>query len=139
MFGRSTRFQEAATPATKRTSSGWRTSSPLSFRSDFQVARGRYGFRVGESELFFSFNGGSLESFARAVNERAGDIVNARVVRNTATTQILLIEANRTGSENTLSFLEDARTLAQAGGEALGVRADVGRRHAALRGRSFTG
>lgn len=84
--------------------------------ADFAVPRGRYGFRVGESELFFSYNGGTLESFARAVNERASDIVNARVVQNTATTKILLIEANQTGSENQLSFLEDARTLALEAG-----------------------
>ena len=84
--------------------------------TDFEVARGRYGFRVGESELYFSYNGGSLESFARAVNERAGDIVSARVVQNTATSKILLVEANRTGSENQLSFLEDARTLALEAG-----------------------
>jgi flagellar hook-associated protein 2 len=84
--------------------------------TDFEVARGRYGFRVGDSELYFNYSGGSLESFARAVNERAGDIVNARVVQNTSTTKILLVEAKRTGSENELSFLEDARALALEAG-----------------------
>jgi len=80
--------------------------------SDFSVAAGRYGFRVGESEEFFNFPGGSLEAFAQAVNQRAGDVVSARVVRNTANTKVILIEAKATGSENQLSFLEDARSFA---------------------------
>ncbi|MFW6312528.1 MAG: flagellar cap protein FliD N-terminal domain-containing protein, partial [Spirochaetota bacterium] len=80
--------------------------------NDFSVAAGRYGFRVGESEEYFNFSGGSLEAFAQAVNQRAGDLVNARVVRNTANTKVILIEAKATGSENQLSFLEDARGFA---------------------------
>lgn len=84
--------------------------------TDFQVPSGRYGFRVGEDEEYFTFAGGSLESFARAVNQRAGDVVNARVVRNTATTSVIMIEANRTGSENQLGFLEAARQFALEAG-----------------------
>ena len=80
--------------------------------SDFEVAPGRYGFRVGDQEEFFTFSGGSLQSFARAVNDRAGDVVSARVVQNTADSSVILIEANETGSDNELSFLETARTFA---------------------------
>ncbi len=80
--------------------------------TDYQVDRGRYGFRVGESEVFFSFAGGSLEAFAQAVNQRAGDLVRARVVRNTANSRVILIEAIQTGSDQALSFLEDARAFA---------------------------
>ena len=83
-----------------------------SLPNDFQVVSGRYGFRVGENEEFFTFSGGSLESFAQAVNQRAGDVVNARVIRNTANSKIILVEAKETGSENQLSFLEAARTFA---------------------------
>jgi len=79
---------------------------------DFQVAAGRYGFRVGESEEFFNFAGGTLEAFAQAVNRRAGDLVNARVVRNTANSRVILVEAKATGSANQLSFLEAARDFA---------------------------
>ncbi len=80
--------------------------------SEFQVPSGRYGFRVGENEEFFTFSGGSLESFAQAINQRAGDVVGARVVRNSAATKVILIEAKQTGAENQLSFLEDARAFA---------------------------
>ncbi|MFP4551505.1 MAG: flagellar filament capping protein FliD, partial [Spirochaetales bacterium] len=78
---------------------------------NFQVPSGRYGFRVGEQEEFFSFRGGSVRSFAEAINRRASDVVSARVVQNTLNTQILLIEANETGSANVLSLLEDARSF----------------------------
>ncbi len=80
--------------------------------SKFEVPSGRYGFRVGESEEYFRFSGGSLESFAQAINQRAGDVVGARVVRNSASTKVILIEAKHTGAENQLSFLEDARAFA---------------------------
>jgi flagellar hook-associated protein 2 len=79
---------------------------------DFDVAAGRYGFRVADEEVYFTFRGGSLEAFARSINERASDVVSARVVRDTANTQIILIEALATGAENTLTFLEDARAFA---------------------------
>lgn len=79
---------------------------------DFQVASGRYGFRVGDQEEFFNFSGGSLEQLAEAINRRASDVVRARVVRNTANSQVILIEAVEPGAENTLTFLEDAREFA---------------------------
>ena len=87
-----------------------------SLSEDFRVSSGRYGFRVGESEEYFNYSGGSLESFAEAINRRASDLVSAQVVRDTATTKVILIEALETGSENTLTFLEDARAFALEAG-----------------------
>ena len=84
--------------------------------SDYQVQRGRYGFQVGDNEVHFSYTGGSLESFAQAVNQRAGDLVNARVVRNTANSKVILIETRETGSEKSLAFLETARSFALEAG-----------------------
>ncbi len=83
-----------------------------SLPDDFDVAPGRYGFRVGDQEEFFNFSGGTLDQLARAVNQRASDIVTARVVRDTANTQVILIEAVETGAANPLVFLDDARTFA---------------------------
>jgi flagellar hook-associated protein 2 len=83
-----------------------------SLPEDFDVAPGRYGFRVGEQEEFFNFSGGTLEQLARSINQRASDIVTARVVRDTANTQVVLIEALQTGAANPLVFLEGARTFA---------------------------
>ncbi len=79
--------------------------------SDFDVPAGRYGFRVGENEEFFTYSGGSLRNFAQTINRRAADVVNARVVQNTANSQIILIEALEPGEANQLSFLEDSRAF----------------------------
>ncbi len=83
-----------------------------SLDEDFDVAPGRYGFRVGDQEEYFNFSGGTLTQLALAVNRRASDVVTARVVRNTADTQVVLIEAVVTGAANPLVFLDDARTFA---------------------------
>ena len=83
-----------------------------SLPEDFDVGAGRYGFRVGDQEEFFNFPGGTLEQLARSINQRAGDVVTARVVRNTANTQVILIEALETGAANPLTFLDAARTFA---------------------------
>lgn len=83
-----------------------------SLPDDFDVGPGRYGFRVGEQEEYFNFSGGTLTQLARAINQRASDIVTARVVQNTAETQVILIEAVETGAANPLVFLEGARTFA---------------------------
>ena len=87
-----------------------------SLPSDYQVERGRYGFQVGDDEVHFTYAGGSLESFAQAVNQRAGDLVSARVVRNTANSKVVLIETKQTGSNNALAFLETARGFALEAG-----------------------
>ncbi|TFH05783.1 MAG: hypothetical protein E4H09_01420, partial [Spirochaetales bacterium] len=80
--------------------------------TDFRVPAGRYGFRVGENEEYFTYSGGTLESFSQAINQRAGDVVASQVVKTTASTKVILIEALLTGSENPLSFLEAAREFA---------------------------
>lgn len=81
---------------------------------DFEVPAGRYGFGLGDDEVTFNFSGGTLSEFADAVNRRAGDLVAARVVQNTATSQVLMLEGQRPGAANQLQFLEDAEDLATA-------------------------
>jgi len=83
-----------------------------SLPADFEVAAGRFGFRVGDQEEYFNFSGGTLAQLAEAINRRASDIVSARVVRNTADTQVILIEAIESGAEKPLIFLDAARTFA---------------------------
>jgi flagellar hook-associated protein 2 len=78
---------------------------------EFEVDEGTYRFAVGEKESSFTFRGGSLATFARTLNERTGNLVRARVVRNTSDTQVVVIEALEAGEENTLRFLEDSATF----------------------------
>lgn len=79
-----------------------------SLDNDFEVRAGTYRFEVGEQEIGFTFRGGSLESFARTVNERAGEMMRARVIRNTSDTQVFVIESLEEGAANALNFLEDS-------------------------------
>jgi flagellar hook-associated protein 2 len=79
---------------------------------DFAVPPGKYGFGLGEETAEFNFTGGSLQEFAETVNRRAGEFVTARVVRNTADTQVLMLEGTRPGAVNTLRFVEAANDLA---------------------------
>ncbi|TVQ39895.1 MAG: flagellar hook protein FliD [Spirochaetaceae bacterium] len=83
---------------------------------DTDVAPGTYGFRVGEDEITFTFRGGSLREFSDAVNRNAGELVRSRVVHNTRETAVITFEAQRTGAEQRLSFLEDAADFALSAG-----------------------
>ncbi|MFP4425225.1 MAG: flagellar filament capping protein FliD [Spirochaetaceae bacterium] len=71
---------------------------------DYEVSQGAYEFTVGEQSITVRFRGGSLSEFADRINATAGELVEARVVNNTATTQVFVLESQKTGAENTLSF-----------------------------------
>lgn len=79
---------------------------------NYEVPPGTYSFRVGELDKSFSFRGGKLAAFADAINKNAGDILHANVVRNTADSQVLVIESLKTGAKNRLTFLKDAESFA---------------------------
>jgi len=85
-------------------------SNPL--QENYSVAPGTYTFGVGKESLSFIFRGGSLKDFAEALNKRGRNILRADVVIVEPGTKSLLIESLKTGSENRLSFKEDAEKLA---------------------------
>jgi len=87
-----------------------------SFRSrslpaDYQVPAGEYAFSVGEQEIDFSFKGGDLEDFATKLNSRGRGLIEARTVRDTPDTMMLVIESSETGADNRLTFRQDAMEL----------------------------
>lgn len=79
---------------------------------DYEVSPGAYEFSVGEESVTVRFRGGSLSEFANRINATAGDLVEARVVNNTTTTQVFVLESQKTGAENTLSFSGVSREFA---------------------------
>ncbi|MDR1894817.1 MAG: flagellar filament capping protein FliD [Spirochaetales bacterium] len=83
-----------------------------SLEDNYSVPAGTYGFKVGDEEIEVAFRGGSLRSFSEAVNRRGGNILRSTVVRDTASTQVLSIEAVNTGQANRLFFLGDSIPLA---------------------------
>jgi flagellar hook-associated protein 2 len=80
-------------------------SEPLPL--DYRVPAGRYVFRVGEERIAFTFSGGRLAAFAEEINDRGAGILRARVVRSTRDREVLSLESQITGTENSLVF-EDA-------------------------------
>ncbi len=79
---------------------------------DYRVPPGRYAFRIGEELISFSFSGGRLAAFAEEINDRGDGILRARVVRSTRDQEILSLESQITGLQNSLLFEEDALDLA---------------------------
>ena len=77
-----------------------------------QVEAGTYTFQVGDEEISLDFTGGSLSQFAQAINANADGALRARVVQNTANTEVFAIESQRTGAENRLRFADQAQTFA---------------------------
>ncbi|MBI9103401.1 MAG: flagellar filament capping protein FliD [Spirochaetales bacterium] len=84
-----------------------------SLDEDYRIESGTYSFQVGDDEVSIRFRGGSLKSFADTINRRSGGLLRASVVRNTANTQILSLEASKTGAENRLFFESDSIELAK--------------------------
>jgi flagellar hook-associated protein 2 len=87
-----------------------------SLDNNFRVSEGTYGFSIGEREFSFSYKGGTLADFAATLQRRSNGLLRTSVVKNTPSSQVLMIEGTRTGSSNTINFLEDSRDFAlQAG------------------------
>jgi flagellar hook-associated protein 2 len=87
-----------------------------SVKPDYRVKEGTYRFSVGDKEVSLAFHGGSLSEFAEAVNKKGGKLLRAAVVKNTADSQVLVLEALLTGSKNKLALHDAALTLAEETG-----------------------
>ena len=87
-----------------------------SLAKDFRASAGTYTFRVGDEEVSFSFPGGSPQELAASINAKSDSLLTASVVDDTADTQVIVIEANRTGARHRLSFDEQALVFAKEAG-----------------------
>jgi flagellar hook-associated protein 2 len=79
-----------------------------SLSEDFSVPEGKYTFRIGDDEIEFTFRGGSLKKFADTINRKDDDLLQAKIVKDTSQTQVLLLESQKEGSENPLILLDKA-------------------------------
>jgi flagellar hook-associated protein 2 len=89
-------------------------SRPLD--EDFQAPAGTYTFGVGEKEVSFTYRGGDLRDLSEAINKRSKDLISSRLVRNSTSTQVLLIESQKAGAANTLTFSDQALSFAAQSG-----------------------
>lgn len=83
-----------------------------SLPDNYTIPAGTYTIGVGAKKVTFQWTGGSLTDFAKIVNQKAGSLVRAAVVNNTATTQVFQITAKATGEANKLDFEGAAKAFA---------------------------
>lgn len=84
-----------------------------SISADMQVEQGSYIFKSGEKSVDFNWKGGKLADFVTALNRRAGDIIQARLIGVSSSKKALLVESLKTGAENRLSFEKSALSFAR--------------------------
>ncbi len=78
-----------------------------SIGKDYTVPPGTYGFTVGKSKVSFNFNGGGISRFITVLNKRNNGLVTAKLMKDTADTQVFLLESTKTGAANKLSLTGD--------------------------------
>ena len=71
---------------------------------DQTLAAGEYRFKVGEKDLVLNFKGGKVQNFVEAVNLKNPALLKAAVIKDTADSQILQIEAVPVGAKNSLQI-----------------------------------
>ena len=79
---------------------------------DQKAPAGLYRFTVGSQEVKVEFRGGTLKELAAAINARGGSLLSASVVEDTTKTQVLVIEAKKTGAANPLGLHDQAAAFA---------------------------
>jgi flagellar hook-associated protein 2 len=78
----------------------------------YKVPAGEYRFTAGDTNVAFTFRGGSVTEFSDTLNRRGSDKIQSRVVSVDKTSKAFLIESIQTGSNARLGFSDAALTLA---------------------------
>lgn len=68
------------------------------------------GFSVGEQEVDIHFEGGRAPDLVKAINEQAGDLLSAKITKDTKDTSVLVLESKNMGSDNRIT-VTDGETL----------------------------
>ena len=80
-------------------------SNPLP--RNFNVPPGEYIINVGKEKVSFSFSGGTVDNFSDTIKKYSKDNIRSTITYDTQNTQILILESNKTGKENIISFGND--------------------------------
>lgn len=70
----------------------------------YKIPAGNYNFKIGKDNFKISFKGGTLEEFAQEIKKDSNDRLKAYVTKNTKNTQVLVLEGDKTGVNNYISF-----------------------------------
>lgn len=79
---------------------------------DGKVGKGNYSFSVGEKTVAFAWKGGPYSDFVEALNRRSEGLLRGSLVQVTTKTQSILIESQKTGAKERLTFSGDALPFA---------------------------
>lgn len=90
--------------------------------SDTKVPAGTYTYKINDKSITMRWKGGSLQDFSNALNRRGGELLKTRVIGASKGKKTLSIESQKTGSENILTFEDDAKTFAESSGMIIRVK-----------------
>ena len=90
--------------------------------ADTKVPAGTYTYKINDKTVSMRWKGGSLQDFSNALNRRGGDLLKTRVIGASKGKKNLSIESQKTGSENRLTFEDDAKTFAESSGMVIRVK-----------------
>lgn len=90
--------------------------------SDTKVPAGTYTYKINDKSITMRWKGGSLQDFSNALNRRGGELLKTRVIGASKVKKTLSIESQKTGSENRLTFEDDAKTFAESSGMIIRVK-----------------
>lgn len=90
--------------------------------SDTKIPAGTYTYKINDKSITMRWKGGSLQDFSNALNRRGGELLKTRVIGASKGKKTLSIESQKTGSENRLTFEDDAKTFAESSGMIIRVK-----------------
>lgn len=90
--------------------------------SDTKVPAGTYTYKINDKSITMRWKGGSLQDFSNALNRRGGELLKTRIIGASKGKKTLSIESQKTGSENRLTFEDDAKTFAESSGMIIRVK-----------------
>lgn len=90
--------------------------------ADTKVPAGTYTYKINDKSVTMRWKGGSLQDFSNALNRRGGELLKTRVIGASKGKKTFSIESQKTGSENRLTFEDDAKTFAQSSGMIIKVK-----------------
>lgn len=90
--------------------------------SDTKVPAGTYTYKIKDKSITMRWKGGSLQDFSNALNRRGGELLKTRVIGASKGKKTLSIESQKTGSENRLTFEDDAKTFAESSGMIIRIK-----------------
>src|SRR4030042_4957396 len=83
--------------------------SSIPLPKNFKVREGIYNFKIANEIIKIQFSGGTLNDFINEIKKQSRGLLKANVAFTTPNTQVLILEAAKTGENNFITF-DDEKT-----------------------------